>query len=228
MRHKRKGRHLGRTSSHRKALLRNLASSLLLTERDPDFYEGMFQADGKTEVKPPKFRGRIVTTLHKAKEVRPLIEKCITIAKKALPHAEKAEQFATDEDRNSDGWAKWRKSEDWQKWADARAPMVNARRRVFSMLRDKEAVEILFEEVAPRFADRKGGYTRIMKLAKPRLGDAGVQAILEFVGQNDKVKRTSTKPVFESEETSKPAKEVKSDSTDDAPAESDDAGQEEE
>ncbi|MEM9412385.1 MAG: L17 family ribosomal protein, partial [Planctomycetota bacterium] len=201
MRHKRRGRHLGRTSSHRKALMRNLAASLLLTERDPEYYEGMFQADGKTEVNPPKFRGRIVTTLHKAKEVRPLIEKCITIAKKALPHAEKAEEFATDEDRNSDGWSQWRKSENWRKWAEARAPVVNARRRVFSMLRDKEAVEILFDEVAPRFTDREGGYTRIMKLAMPRLGDAGVQAILEFVGQNDKVKRTSTKPVFDASDS---------------------------
>ncbi len=200
MRHKRRGRHLGRTSSHRKALLRNLACSLFLTERDPDFYTGMFQSDGKTEVKPPKHRGRIVTTIHKAKEVRPLVERCITIAKKAIPHIEKAEEFATSEDRNSDAWSKWRKSDNWQKWADARAPVVNARRRVFSMLRDKEAVEILFEEIAPRFLDRTGGYTRVMRLAKPRLGDAGVQAILELVGQNDKVKQTASKPVFESEE----------------------------
>ena len=210
MRHRRRGRHLGRTSSHRKALLRNLACSLFLTERDPDFYEGMFQSDGKTEVKPPRFRGRIVTTLHKAKEVKPLVERCITIAKKAIPHMEKAEEFATTEDRNSDGWAKWRKSEQWHKWAEARAPIVTARRRVFSMLRDKEAVEILFEEIAPRFLDRTGGYTRVMRLAKPRLGDAGVQAILELVGQHDKVKRAASKPAFVSDdepETEKPAKE---------------------
>ena len=47
----------------------------------------------------------------------------------------------------------------------------------------KQAVSVLFEEVAPRFADRDGGYTRILRLAKPRLGDAGTRAILEFVGQ---------------------------------------------
>ena len=200
MRHKRRGRHLGRTSSHRKAMLRNLACSLFLTERDPDFYEGMFQSDGKTEVRPPKHRGRIVTTLHKAKEVRPLVERCITIAKKALPHVETAEEFATSEDRNSDGWNKWRKSEQWQKWAQARAPIVSARRRVFSMLRDKEAVEILFEEIAPRYMDRTGGYTRVMRLAKPRLGDAGIQAILELVGQHDKVKKAAAKPTFEADD----------------------------
>lgn len=204
MRHKRRGRHLGRTSSHRKALLRNLACSLFLTERDPEYYDGLFQADGKTEVKPPKFRGRVVTTLQKAKEVRPLVERCITIAKKAVPHVEKAEQLSSGEDRNSDAWQQWRKSEKWQEWAQARAPIVNARRKVFSILRDKEAVEILFDEIAPRYLEREGGYTRIMKLAKPRLGDAGVQAIIEFVGQHDKVKKQSSKPTFESEPTESP------------------------
>ena len=197
MRHRRRGRHLGRTSSHRKAMLRNLACSLFLTERDPDYYEGMVQADGKSPVNPPKFPGRIVTTLHKAKEVRPLVEKCITIAKKALPTEEAASQFASDAERNTDGWRKWKESENGRKWREARAPMVNARRRVFSILRDKEAVEILFDDIAPRFADRNGGYTRIMKMAMPRLGDAGAQAILELVGKNDKVKQKSAKPSFE-------------------------------
>lgn len=203
MRHRRRGRHLGRTSSHRKAMLRNLASSLFLTERDSDFYEGLFQADGKTEVQPPRHQGRIVTTLQKAKEVRPLVEKCITIAKKAIPHAEQAEQFATDEDRNSEAWSQWRKSDKWQQWAQARAPIVNARRRVFSMLRDKEAVEILFDKIAPRFMDRPGGYTRVMKLAKPRLGDAGTRAILELTGKNDRTRAVSQKPEFVSDETEK-------------------------
>ena len=49
-------------------------------------------------------------------------------------------------------------------------------------LRDKQAVRVLFETIAPRFADRPGGYTRIMRLAKPRLGDNGTRAILELVG----------------------------------------------
>ncbi len=230
MRHRRRGRHLGRSSSHRKAMLRNLACSLLLTERDSDFYDGLFQADGKTQVNPPKHKGRIVTTLHKAKEVRPLVEKCITIAKKALPHEDRAAEFATDEDRNSDGWHTWRKSDDYQKWNEAMAPAVAARRRVFSILRDKEAVEILFEEVAPRFTDRPGGYTRILKLAKPRLGDAGMQAILEFVGKNDRVRAESAKPEFVSDEptATEPEAAVEDDQADEAVEdEADDQGAEE-
>ena len=80
MRHRRRGRTLGRSPSHRKALLKNLASALFLTERDAEFDDNA-----------PKVPGRITTTLHKAKEVKSLVEKCITIAKKSLPHAEEAE-----------------------------------------------------------------------------------------------------------------------------------------
>jgi large subunit ribosomal protein L17 len=53
---------------------------------------------------------------------------------------------------------------------------------VIQLLGDKQAARILFERVAPRFVDRPGGYTRILKLATPRLGDAGPRAIIEFVG----------------------------------------------
>ena len=51
------------------------------------------------------------------------------------------------------------------------------------LLGDKKAARILFERIAPRFVDRPGGYTRILKLATPRLGDAGPRAMLEFVGE---------------------------------------------
>jgi large subunit ribosomal protein L17 len=70
------------------------------------------------------------------------------------------------------------------------------------MLRDKEAVSILFDDVAHRFVDRPGGYTRIIQLANVRLGDAGKQAILEFVGENDRVKKktSASKPVIEDDE----------------------------
>lgn len=177
-------------------MLRNLATGLFLTERDDSYYEGLTMADGKTVVNPPRFKGRVVTTIQKAKEVKPLVEKCITIAKKAIPHEEAAEEFATDAERNTQAWKEWRESEQWQKWNAAMAPAVSARRRVFSMLRDKEAVEILFDDVAYRFLDRQGGYTRVLRLAQPRLGDAGTQAILEFVGVHDRVSKVSQKPAF--------------------------------
>ncbi len=200
MRHRRKGRTLGRSPSHRKAMLRNLACSMILTERDEMYYEGLMQPDGKTAVNPPR-KGRIVTTLHKAKELRPLVEKCITIAKKALPHEERAQEYAASSERNTEQWRQWRNSDQWQQWTAAMAPAVNARRRAFQILRDKEAVSILFEDIAPRFVDRTGGYTRILRLAKPRVGDAGSRAILEFVGEHDRVKtRQVEKPAFADDE----------------------------
>ncbi len=188
MRHRRRGRTLGRSPSHRKALLKNLASALFLTERDASLDDNA-----------PKEPGRITTTLHKAKEVRPLIEKCITIAKKSLASADEARQYETDADRGSDTYKKWRKSDDWQKWANARAPVVTAQRRVVQLIGDREATRILFDTVAERFVDRPGGYTRILKLAVPRLGDNGQRAILELVGKNDRVKRKAERPTFESD-----------------------------
>lgn len=200
MRHRKRGRRLGRTSSHRRALLRNLTSALFLTERDDDFYDGLFQPDGKTKVEPPKHKGRIVTTLHKAKEVRPLVEKCITIAKKSIEHEEKASQLEPNAERGTDDWKAWRKSEKWQEWNAAITPAVNARRRVLQLIGDKEAVSILFEDIAPRFVDRPGGYTRVLRLADPRLGDAGTQAMLELVGVNDRKTSKSQKPAFSDDE----------------------------
>ncbi len=82
-----------------------------------------------------------------------------------------------------------------------------ARRRCVQLLGDKQAVGILFEEIAPRFEDRPGGYTRIVRLAQPRLGDAGVQAILEFVGVRDRVVQRSQKPTFEDAEPAALAQE---------------------
>ncbi|QEG00657.1 50S ribosomal protein L17 [Stieleria maiorica] len=185
MRHRRRGRTLGRSPSHRKALLKNLASALFLTERDAELDENA-----------PKVAGRITTTLPKAKEVRSLVEKCITIAKKSLPHAEEAAKYACSADRGSDEYRKWRKSEDWQKWAAARAPVVAAQRRVVQLIGDKQATAILFDTIAERYVDRDGGYTRVVRLAIPRLGDAGTRAILELVGKNDRVSRKAERPSF--------------------------------
>ena len=188
MRHRKRGRHLGRTSSHRVAMLRNLASSLFLTERevDPDIEENA-----------PKVKGRIVTTLQKAREVRPLVEKCLAIACQSLQAEADARQHATSAERNSDEWKRWRTSPQWQSWCQAMAPAVAGRRRILRLIGDKQAVRVLFEDVAPRFEVREGGYTRILRLAKPRLGDAGQRAILELVGSHDRVKQVSEKPAFE-------------------------------
>lgn len=188
MRHRRRGRVLGRAPAHRKAMLKNLASALFLTERDAE-----------DDDNAPDVQGRIVTTLAKAKEVRPLVEKCVTIACKALAHVDASKEHATDAPRNSDTWKQWRKSDRWRKWAAAISPAVASRRRLQQLLGDKQAVTVLFASVAPRFRDRRGGYTRIVKLAKPRLGDAGPRAILEFVGVRDRKVERSQKPAFSDE-----------------------------
>jgi len=197
MRHRRKGRKLGRNPKHQRALLRNLASALFLTERDEDLYD----TTNPVSPKPPKVKGRIITTLAKAKEVQPLVERCISIACRALPQQDAADRLEPDADRGSQEWHAWRESPEWQEWNQAVAPVVAARRRTLRLLGNKEAVQILFEDVAPRFEDRSGGYTRVMRLANPRLGDAGPRAILEFVGVRDRVRRESFRPSFEEEET---------------------------
>ncbi len=80
MRHRRKGRVLGRAPAHRKALFSNMVTAIILTEREVT----------ELDPNPPKVPGRIITTLEKAKEIRPLVEKCITIAKKGLIADQKA------------------------------------------------------------------------------------------------------------------------------------------
>jgi large subunit ribosomal protein L17 len=85
---------------------------------------------------------RIVTTVQKAKVVKPFVERLVTLGKESSQHN---------------------------------------RRRAFAKLRDKEAVQKLFDVLGPRFLERPGGYCRILKLTKPRLGDNGQRAILEFV-----------------------------------------------
>ena len=102
-------------------------------------------------------KGRIKTTLAKARALRPAIEKAITLAKKAR---------ATD---------------------DA-SKKVHLRRQAIARLRSKDAVKKLFDELVDQFVGRNGGYTRIYKLAIPRLGDAAEMGIIEFVEELQKKK----------------------------------------
>ena len=195
MRHRRRGRKLGRNPSHQRALLRSLASALILTERDPK----------ESEPNKPKVKGRIITTLQKAKEVRPLVERCVTIARRVLAHRKTAEGLDANAPRHSDKWLAWRRSAQWLEWNQAVAPVVAARRRVLRLLGNKQAVRILFDKLADRFADRDGGYTRVLHLAKPRLGDAAPRAVLEFVGIRDRQRKKAPKPAIEPEAAPEPA-----------------------
>ncbi|HLW67732.1 MAG TPA: 50S ribosomal protein L17 [Gemmataceae bacterium] len=138
MRHRNAGRTLGRNATHRQAMFRNLTMALFEKER-------------------------IVTTVAKAKEVRPFVEKLITLAKHGNANPEKS---------------------------------LHMRRLVLSRLgttatvrvRDSEGkvtkvtiLQKLFNEIAPRYTDRPGGYTRIVKRHERRLGDAGHTALLELL-----------------------------------------------
>jgi large subunit ribosomal protein L17 len=120
MRHLRVINHLGRTSSHRKAMMANMATSLILHKR-------------------------ITTTTAKAKALRTYVEPLITKSKDDSTHS---------------------------------------RRVVFSYLKDKEAVSVLFREISPKIAERPGGYTRILKTGK-RLGDNADMCIIELVDYNE-------------------------------------------
>jgi len=191
-------------------MFRNMAVSLIRSVRvDED------------EPNRPAVPGRIITTQAKAKELRPFIEKLITMGKKAQPHLEAAEEFATDAERNSDEWKSWRKSDRWQQWNQRIAPALAYRRRAFSLLRDDEAVDILFDELAERFADRDGGYTRVIDLAEVRLGDGGRKSLIEFVGERDREKRRASAPVVVEESTEEEASSEATESeevTSEAPA----------
>lgn len=134
MRHGKKHNHLGRTKSHRVAMLGNMASSLILHKR-------------------------IQTTLAKAKALRVYFEPLVTKSKSDTTHS---------------------------------------RRTVFSYLQNKEAVTILFREIAEKVATRPGGYTRIIKLEN-RLGDNAEMAIIELVDYNT---------VYGAADTAAPAKKA--------------------
>ncbi len=122
MRHRKAGRKLNRTAAHRKAMLRNIVTSLLEHER-------------------------IVTTVPKAKEARRVTEKMITLGKRGDLHA---------------------------------------RRQAMAYIRSKGIVAKLFDEISSQYADRQGGYTRIIRTGN-RYGDAAPMAIVELVGYEEAV-----------------------------------------
>jgi large subunit ribosomal protein L17 len=164
MRHRKSGRHLGRSSGHRRALYRNLMTELFRHER-------------------------IQTTEAKARAVRPQAERLLTKARKARPErlVELAEQ--RDLERLS-AWFNARRAqqlvdlaeqgEEEALAAQAQQMALHARRQVLATLTDKAVAHKLVEEIAPRFEERPGGYTRMFKLGMRR-GDAAKMAVLELV-----------------------------------------------
>jgi large subunit ribosomal protein L17 len=132
MRHGKVHRKLNRTAEHRKAMFANMAASLIKHEQ-------------------------IITTLPKAKELRPIVEKLITLAKKGGLHA---------------------------------------RRQAVAEIHDVAQVKKLFEVIGPRYKERDGGYTRIMK-AGFRYGDNAAKAVIEFVDRDVEAKGKDSGPVRE-------------------------------
>lgn len=134
MRHRKAGRHLGRDSAHRKALYRNLVTDLLRYER-------------------------ITTTDAKAREIRPIAEKMITLGRRGDLHA---------------------------------------RRQALSYIYDRYVVEKLFDDIAPRMADRPGGYLRITRL-EPRKGDGARMAVIETVDYQEALDLAEAPPADEAD-----------------------------
>lgn len=130
MKHRIKGKKLNRTSSHRKALFKNMAQAIIKHEQ-------------------------IVTTLPKAKTMKPIVDKLITLGKKGSLHA---------------------------------------RRQAFSKLRDENMVAKLFGTLAPRYADRNGGYTRVLK-AGYRYGDTAAMAVIELVDRDEDARGKDSGPI---------------------------------
>ena len=143
MKHKIKGKKLNRTSSHRKALFKNMAQAIIKHEQ-------------------------IITTLNKKKTMKPIVDKLITLAKKGSLHA---------------------------------------RRQAFSKLRDDKMVTKLFETLASRYADRRGGYTRVLK-AGYRYGDSAAMAVIELVDRDEDARGLDSGPVQNITESSAEPKEA--------------------
>ncbi len=132
MRHQWRGRKLNRSSTHRKAMFANMAAALLKHEQ-------------------------IKTTLRKAKDLRPVVDRLITLGKRGSLHA---------------------------------------RRQAYSMLRDDAVTKKLFAELAERYRERPGGYTRVLR-AGFRYGDSAAMAIIELVDRDPEAKGKDSGPTAE-------------------------------
>ena len=143
MKHRLKGKKLNRTSSHRKALFKNMAQAIIKHEQ-------------------------IITTLPKAKTMKPIVDKLITLGKKGDLHA---------------------------------------RRQAFAKLRDDGMVAKLFDTLATRYADRNGGYTRVLK-AGYRYGDAAAMAVIELVDRDEDARGKDSGPVQSISNETEESKEV--------------------
>jgi large subunit ribosomal protein L17 len=165
MRHGKRGRHLNRKPAHRRSLFRNLTRALITHER-------------------------IVTTLPKAKEMRPIVEKIITLAKKANAVTAAAAGKGDAEEKK------------------AKVSALHYRRQAMALLGPTHGTGIwdkkdestgdtvlkkLFREIGPRYADRPGGYTRILKQHYRRLGDGGATAVIELLKAGEQKVRLKAK-----------------------------------
>ncbi|KAA0216055.1 MAG: 50S ribosomal protein L17 [Leptolyngbya sp. PLA3] len=173
MRHRKSGFKLGRTTAHRAAMLRNMAASL-------------FE------------HGQITTTVPKAKALQPFVEKIVTRARSNSLHSRRLVAAMLGGDRNAFAWTYIPKdATDAEKEAiaekrdfvegffDIPASDTVERNRYGELRKAPKLVRHIFENVAPRFEDRSGGYTRIVKLGRHRIGDAAELCVIQFVGNEE-------------------------------------------
>ena len=173
MRHRKAGFKLGRTAAHRQAMLRNMAASL-------------FE------------HGQITTTIPKAKALQPFVDKIITKAKRGDLHSRRLVISMLGQDRRAFAWAhipngatdEQRESIEQQRefvsgFFDIPDSDQIERNRYGELRKAPRIVKHIFDNVAPRFDDRAGGYTRIVKLGQHRLGDAAQLCVIQFVGNEE-------------------------------------------
>jgi large subunit ribosomal protein L17 len=173
MRHRKAGFKLNRTAAHRQAMLRNMAASL-------------FE------------HGQITTTLPKAKALVPFVEKIITRARRNDLQARRRVESMLGGDRNAFAWTYMAKniSDADREAIEEKRDFVEGffdipesesveRNRYGELRKAPKLIKHIFENVAPRFEDRPGGYTRIIKLGRHRLGDAAELVVVQFVGNEE-------------------------------------------